>query len=150
MLVRGVKLSSKLTCKTCGVEKDLNSFSLHKECKSGYDISRCKDCKKSKIDWRKVPLEKRILNRCKSRAVKLKRDFDLDLSDIIIPEVCPVFKTPFIYGHPDWTYSIDRIDNRKGYVKGNILIVSNKANRLKNNASIEDLQIIIDFYKDKG
>jgi hypothetical protein len=35
--------------------------------------------------------------------------------------------------------SIDRFDNSKGYVKGNVWIISDRANRLKSNLSKEDL-----------
>ena len=58
-----------------------------------------------------------------------------------------VISIPFVYGDPNWTYSIDRLDNSKGYVRGNILIVSNKANRLKNDATMEDLRTVVDFYE---
>ena len=74
------------------------------------------------------------------------RDFDLSLEDIVIPDRCPVLDVEFVYGDPDWTYSIDRLDNSKGYVKGNIIIVSNRANRLKNDATKEELQNVLDFY----
>lgn len=72
------------------------------------------------------------------------------LDDLIIPDKCPVFNKPFIYGDHDWTYSIDRLDNDKGYIRGNILIVSNKANRLKNNATMADLRAVVDFYEQLG
>ena len=100
-------------CKKCGKKKDSSHFSKHSGCKSGYDISRCKYCKKSEYDWSQVPLNKRIFNRAKSRAKKKGWDFNITLSDIIIPEKCPVFNNPLIYGDLDWTPSIDRINSKK-------------------------------------
>ena len=51
-----------------------------------------------------------------------------------MPERCPVLGipiTPFEKGLAPGTPSFDRIDPRKGYVKGNVAIISNRANRLK-------------------
>ena len=134
---------ASLLCKTCNKHRPESDFSKHKHCVGGFDTSRCKPCKKAKADWSKVPIERRIYNRAKSRAKQKGREFDLDLSDIILPEVCPVLGKPFVYGDPDWTYSIDRIDSNKGYIKGNINIVSNRANMLKNNATAEELKLIL-------
>lgn len=133
----------KYICKTCNKEKEAKYFSLHSGCKSGYDISRCKSCKKSAYDWKQIPLEKRIFNRLKGRAKSKGIEFNLELKDIILPEFCPVFKKPFIYGDSDWTYSVDRNDNSKGYVKGNIVIMSNRANRIKGDFTIEELEQIL-------
>tara|TARA_B110000858_G_scaffold125926_1_gene143476 strand:+ start:1535 stop:1777 length:243 start_codon:yes stop_codon:yes gene_type:complete len=71
------------------------------------------------------------------------KDFNLTIDDIKIPTVCPIFETPIVYGDTDLCASIDRIDNSKGYIKGNIQIISNRANRIKNNASLQELKEII-------
>lgn len=131
-----------LICKNCGKEKSENDFSVHIQCKSGYDISRCKACKKSAFDWKKQPLNKRIYNRAKARAKEKGIEFTIELSDITIPDVCPVFKIPFVYGDHGLTYSIDRIDPNKGYVKGNVIIMCNRANMMKNNATLEEVELL--------
>ena len=136
-----------LRCKCCNKEKPFGAFSKHLECKSGYDISRCKACKKSKVDWKAVPLEKRILNRAKARAIRKGLPFNLEVSDIVLPEVCPIFGTKFIYNDKELTYSLDRIIPSLGYIKGNIMIISNRANRIKNSSTIEELEKVITYLK---
>lgn len=74
-------------------------------------------------------------------------DFNLDAGDAIIGETCPVFNKPFIVGHRDWGPSIDRIDPRKGYVKGNVAIICFRANRLKANATLEELEQLVNYIK---
>lgn len=140
-------VKSHFKCKSCGKEREAKYFSLHAGCREGHDTSRCKPCKKAKWDWERVSYEKRMYNRVKQRSKRRGILFELKIEDIVLPEECPVFHTPFIYGDPDWTYSIDRINPNKGYSPDNIQILSNKANRLKNNASIEDLETVLDFMK---
>lgn len=135
----------KFICKTCNKEKESRAFSKHKGCVSGYDVSACKPCKKAKVDWRKVPLEKRIYHRIKARSNKKHIEFDLDLEDIVLPNKCPILDHVFIYGDKDWTYSVDRIDNNKGYIKGNIQILSNRANRMKGDFTIQELQALLKY-----
>jgi hypothetical protein len=47
----------------------------------------------------------------------------------------------------DLTPSIDRIDPKKGYVKENIIVVSMKANRIKTDATIDEIRKVADFYE---
>lgn len=60
--------------------------------------------------------------------------FDLTALDIDVPVTCPVLGTPLVFGggknHPD-SPSVDRIIPELGYVRGNINVISNKANTLK-------------------
>lgn len=77
------------------------------------------------------------------RRAKMKNlEFNLEKSDIIIPEFCPILKVPIVLGDKnnyDYSPTIDRIDNSKGYTKDNIQIISMKANSMKNSASFEEL-----------
>lgn len=79
----------------------------------------------------------------KSRSKRYGIPFNLELSDIKIPQFCPVLGIELKKGIgkvSDSSPTIDRLDNTKGYTKGNILVVSFKANRLKSNASVEELE----------
>lgn len=71
-----------------------------------------------------------------------------DLGDL--PEVCPVFGIklePQVGRATDNSPSIDRIDNTRPYEKGNIAIISQKANLLKGNGTIEDFERLIQYMK---
>lgn len=80
----------------------------------------------------------RLLTRAKSRAKIANLDFDITEEDIVIPELCPVLGVPFEY-KTYYTASLDRIDSSKGYVKGNVQVMSHKANAMKNSATKEEL-----------
>ena len=62
---------------------------------------------------------------------------------------CPVFKTPFIFGGGlnEFSPSLDRINNKKGYVSGNVQWISAKANTIKRNATIKELYALADYLK---
>ena len=47
----------------------------------------------------------------------------------------------------NYSPSFDRIYPKKGYVKGNIVIVSNKANRIKTDATVDEIRKVADFYE---
>lgn len=64
-----------------------------------------------------------------------------------LPEYCPVFGIKLTYeGKHMWqdsTATIDKVDNSKGYCKGNICLISWKANKIKNEGSLDEhLKII--------
>lgn len=80
----------------------------------------------------------------KYRAERKGIEFNIDMEDIIIPDKCPILECPFVYGtshNYDYSPSLDRIDNSKGYVKGNVMVISSKANKMKNSATLHELQM---------
>ena len=82
------------------------------------------------------------------RAQERGIEFSIDVEDVYIPRYCPVLGIPLVPGkgrHTDSSPSLDRIDPSKGYVPGNVQIISNRANRIKNDASIAELQQIIRY-----
>lgn len=87
--------------------------------------------------------EQVMLENARRNATRHNREFNLDLSDIVIPEVCPFLKVPLIFDRGkglSWNApSIDRIDSSMGYVKGNVQILSRKANMMKSNATQAEL-----------
>ena len=93
----------------------------------------------------------------KKRALLKNLEFDLTTNYIrtLLEEtkVCPVLGTKLTIGKAnnwfDDSPSIDRIDNTKGYVPGNVFVISNRANRIKNNATIDELEKLIQWLKTK-
>jgi hypothetical protein len=86
--------------------------------------------------------EKALLRSCRKRASRNKIEFNIDESDIIIPDICPILLTPIKYGsdnRSEWP-SVDKVNPLKGYTKGNITVISYHANRMKSNMSIDDVR----------
>ena len=97
----------------------------------------------NKDKWYKnITTEMIMLKNAKARAKKNNLEFNLELSDIIIPDVCPVFGVKLQVNRKvvsNNSPSLDRIDSTKGYIKGNIQVISYLANTMKAHASREQL-----------
>lgn len=89
-----------------------------------------------------------IYRRTKSRAKIKGIEFDLEPQDIIIPEFCPVLGIKLEFGNRMTAPSIDRFDTDKGYVKGNIYIISGRANMIKNCGTLQEHEAIVQWMKD--
>lgn len=135
-------------CKKCGTWKPRSEFHAHAMCKGGMNTV-CKECRKtvSKNQWKNKTYIQKIYDRAKTRATRKGREFNIEIEDIVIPDLCPVFGVPLVED-TEYAPSIDRIDSSNGYIKGNIQIISRRANLLKNNATIEELEMVINFLKE--
>jgi hypothetical protein len=71
-----------------------------------------------------------------------------------IPATCPILGIPLAVstnGKPsDGSPSIDRIDPTKGYVPGNVWIISFRANTIKNSGTAREHEIIANAMRTKG
>lgn len=97
------------------------------------------------LNYCELNYEKWLLSNAKRAEKDRGIPCNLELSDIVIPEKCPYLGIPLTTirggGQLDTNASIDKIDPTLGYIKGNVQIISRKANRMKNNASIKELLI---------
>jgi hypothetical protein len=84
-----------------------------------------------------------MLERVKYRAKNENLPFNLTRGDIFIPTICPILGIQLVRSEGRLTQnspSLDRIIPALGYVKGNVWVVSMKANTMKNSATVEELR----------
>lgn len=133
----------------CGVEKELLigrvKFGTTKSC-GCYRRSRSK--KHGETIGGRTPRYK-IWVEAKARAKCKGMVFSIKVEDIIIPEFCPLLGIKLVNhsgggsGPKDDSASLDRIDTNLGYISGNIWVVSNRANRIKSDSSLEELELLV-------
>jgi hypothetical protein len=78
--------------------------------------------------------------------------FALTVHDIAIPEFCPVLGIRLERGSKrtsDASPSLDRLDPALGYVPGNVNVISAKANRMKNNGTLEELEALVRWMREQ-
>jgi hypothetical protein len=89
-----------------------------------------------------------LLNGTKHRAKKKGLPFNLTIEDFKIPDICPVLNIPII-PHSGSFYdnspSMDRLIPSLGYIKGNVRMISYRANAIKRDATLEELKAIIAY-----
>lgn len=79
--------------------------------------------------------------------------FDIELNDIQIPVVCPITNETLSVGEKgshDNSPTLDRIDNRQGYVKGNVAVISKRANTLKGNFTFEEIKRLAQYIEKRN
>ena len=91
--------------------------------------------------------ERALLDGAKQRAKRRNQKFSITVEDIIIPEVCPILLVSLKKYDKNWAPSLDRVDNTEGYEKGNVRVISKRANSLKGDMSIEDIERLLAYAK---
>lgn len=95
-------------------------------------------------------LKQVLVYSARQRAKKQGVPFNLSPDDFEIPEMCPVFGFKLEVGNSGFnpfSPSIDRIIPILGYVKGNIQIISYRANELKRDASLDELEMLVSYLR---
>lgn len=150
------KPRDKSTCLTCGIEffhGRADKKYCSEKCGSRFrgfkwDTKNKEKLKQIRKAYKSEHWNRYAISRLKFRAKEKDIDFDLVPSDLDMPEFCPVLNIKINYEnvgtgyHPD-SPSVDRIIPKKGYVKGNVRVISARANLLKNDATIEELELVL-------
>lgn len=165
----------KKICSACGQEKDLSHFTKIKgtdryrykchECRrldyqrapektlarsTSYYYEHREEVLQKAKNRRRANKAKEMWKSARERARKKDVPFAIDVEDIVIPDFCPVLGIPLVVGdgvlHSN-SPSLDRIVPEKGYVKGNVIVVSHKANTIKSDANIDELRKVVAFYE---
>ena len=77
-----------------------------------------------------------------------KWEWSISYTDLVYPKYCPVLGMElnwFAEVRAENSPSIDRIDSAKGYTKDNVVVMSWRANRIKNDGTLQEHQKIVDF-----
>jgi hypothetical protein len=118
---------------------------------------RCSACHRS--DYTKLDPRKKLYYAARQRATLKGHEFTIRLDDIMIPECCPVFgfKLEATIGQGrlplsmlERSPSLDRIDNSKGYVPGNVCVISLRANNVKKDATLNELRALVRYVEEFG
>ena len=136
-------MSKQKLCSRC--KKNNRSWSKHGNLKY-----YCLECEREKAtEWRNNNPVKRLLSYAKSRAFNRGLEFSITVEDLPIPERCPILNIEFDFSlngkaKPN-SLSSHRLDSNKGYVKGNVILCSWRANDLIKDMTLEEASCIFDF-----
>lgn len=97
------------------------------------------------------------LRQRKSYSLNKGIPFSIELEDIEQPTHCPILGLELNY---KWSGSagisadpakatLDRLDPTKGYISGNVFVISWKANQLKTNVTVDELEKILRYIKER-
>lgn len=150
-----------ICCIKCNLEKDESCFYIEHNDGKTYYRTDCIECvKKTKKNYRKAikheldGICRSMLRGAKKRSHKKglpQPDFDWKFLKEIYPKdaKCPILGLELRPSDkiisPN-SPTLDRIDPTKPYTKDNVVIICNRANRLKSNASFEELTKLWKFY----
>lgn len=121
----------------------------NKMCKNIFEITSktvtlCPSCNSKRVKTND-PVRK-MWYRAKSRARIKQIEFNIEFTDITIPQFCPILGIELkeYSGRPggqNESPALDRIIPSKGYTKGNIRVISHLANIMKSSANEEQLKL---------
>lgn len=148
-------MSAVKACWKCKQTKTIESFANNRSKSSGKS-AECRACVKAYNkthveqnaayyqEYRKAKRAKDLawylFLEARTRAKRQGLQFSLLPQDVQIPASCPVFGFQLSSSKRDTSASLDRKDSSKGYIRGNVWVISYLANRMKSNAT--ELQLV--------
>lgn len=163
-------------CSICRVLKPVSEFHKKTLSKSGIK-SACKECdlamqkrrrdpkkcRENSLRWKNKIISKspehflwfRMKWNAKAKGIK----FNIKPEDLKIPEFCEVLGIKLLVFSPNSngrraphprSASIDRLDSSKGYVRGNVKVISHLANLIKNIGTVEQHKRVIAYMEKHG
>lgn len=140
---------------------NLPTYETGEPCKSGHlaprftKNHRCTQCKHNNWGYRNLANRKRdIVNRIKAQArhKNILVDETLSVEDIEWNEYCPILGVRLEYfstgGKKQYSASIDRVVPSKGYVPGNVVAISNRANSIKSDIGLEQARNLVKYLEE--
>jgi hypothetical protein len=107
------------------------------------ELARARKRRADSVTW-----GKEVIRGIRHRAKREGRLCTINAADILVPEFCPVLgiKLQAGLGTPiDSSPSVDRFYNDEGYTSENIRVISHRANQLKRDATIDELQRVVAY-----
>jgi hypothetical protein len=91
------------------------------------------------------PVEVQMFQAARERARKKGLEFGISVKDIIVPSICPLLDIPIKRGsvgmHPN-SPTLDRKNAALGYVPGNVWVIYWRANKLKSDATGDEIRLL--------
>lgn len=115
----------------------------------GGSIRHCKQCKK-KYDNKKKWTPIYLLQLARARARKKKLPFSISVDDLRASSACPILGIPMDGRSRDYVPTVDEIVQGLGYVPNNVAVISGRANRIKSDASLLEIQAIEAYMRIRG
>lgn len=147
--------SESRLCSFCKQSRSLENFDYRNDRKSYRPY--CKKCrtKKQRKNYAKYkttsPFKCRATKlKAKCKHQKIKYNLNSDYLQSIWTGKCPVFNRRIMFNkHRNFEFhaELDRINPKKGYTKGNVVWLSRKANRIKNNAKPKEVLALAKWLK---
>lgn len=130
---------------------DLKCILCHKDKAKKYRADNPEKLSTDQRRWYSGSPSRYMLYRAKGRAKKCGVAFDLKPEDVEVPKYCPVLgiiELVIAKGKTaDDSASLDRIKPEKGYVRGNVQVISYKANRIKTNATLYEIRKVLEYFE---
>lgn len=112
-------------------------------------------------DWDKKEFRKSLIYQTmrtkfrqkKANAVREGKTFTIDFGELEFPTHCPVLGIELDYFNDkraENSVSFDQIIPGKGYISGNVIIMSWRANRIKNDGTLQEHQQIVNFMRNSA